>query len=889
VKKHRSGVHSAVDKTPVSRTGKTLGITGSFAVVLLLAYLGFMIWTSYQGQVMLQNSLVEQQRQEVVKHAITIEHFLDERKNDLRYLSDAREIAVYFENKALGMSMEYGLGSSLVDISTYFKFFMSDRKASGDPIYSRIMMLTPNNSVLADTSPSSSSKELVPMYRNTSEDLDITIRVDEQRINEEIEISLPIIYKNEYSGHLIAYLSSKTFYKHYIDQSSGNKGRTFCLSAGKKLIKRTTDEPINNILLSFISSSLLNDGKMHSFTVGGNRGNSAEKVALQIPIASSPLSLIVVYPSTDVYGSNSPWRIPLALAVLSIFVIGSMILVLRANTRNLILNTQLEEAEAANYAKSRFLANMSHEIRTPMNGIIGMAELLTKTPLSATQLKYVDALHRSGDILLSIINNILDISKIESGKTALVNSPFSLREAIKSSSMLFSGKMDQKGLRYECTVSEDVPEALLGDSTRFAQVLNNLLGNAIKFTDSGSISVFVSVVDRLDDDITLRCQVSDSGIGMPSEVLTEIFNRFSQADSTTTSKYGGTGLGLAISKHLVEMMGGMIGVESVIGSGSTFWFTCRLAIYPDPLPDGARLEPVMALGPSRKDMIKVLLAEDNVVNQEIGTAMLESLGCAVVLADTGTKAVEAYEKESFDLIFMDCQMPEIDGFEATRIIRKNELEANHSNPGFKRVGIIALTANALIGDKEKCLEIGMDDYLSKPFTRVQLHEVMSRWIVDDGETCDIPENSEEAEACTKSQISENGRIPAISSYLSVLDMKFIHEINKLQQPGAPSILEKIIDNYLETFPSNSKNLNQAVIANDFDNMRLVAHSMKSNSATLGATAMAKLFSEIEQLARKRTTDGVAGFLSKVESDYIVVKNALLELQSGAAHHGQFLA
>jgi signal transduction histidine kinase/CheY-like chemotaxis protein len=866
----------------MSHTDRNWGIAGFFAALMIVVYLVLMVLTSYQTQVKLQDSLKGQLRQDAAKHASAIEHYLDERKNDLRYLSDAREISVYFENKALGMSMEYGLGSSLVDIATYFKYFVADRKATDRPIYTRIMMLDTNGSVLADTSGTSRFQQIALKSRIPFNRKNIDIEIDERRKNEEIEINLPIIYKNKHSGYLVAYLSSNTLYERFIRQPAENTSRVYFLNSGNLLLGPEINKSLGLAVSSLIHSSILKDGSLHQFNVDGAGEKKTEKVAVQLPIASSPFSLVVVFPEGEVYGSGSPWRIPLALAVLSLFVAGSTIIMFRSTTRNLLLKTRLEEAEAANYAKSRFLANMSHEIRTPMNGIIGMTDLLQKTKLSPLQLKYVDAAHRSGEILLSIINNILDLSKIEAGRTDLEKIPFSLRETIKSSSVLFAGKIKQKGLAYECTVSEDVPDALVGDSARFAQILNNLLGNAIKFTDSGKISVLASVMERYREYITLRFQVTDTGIGIPSESQSEIFSRFSQADVATTRKYGGTGLGLAIAKHLVELMGGGIGVESRSGAGSTFWFTCRFVLYPDPLPVVVPTGPVKPFVSSRMDAVKVLLAEDNPINQEIGCAMLESLGCTVVLAETGTKAIEALEKEDFDLILMDCQMPEMDGYEAARIIRKIELKAAQSNPGRKRACIIALTANALMGDKEKCLAAGMDDYLAKPFTVHQIHTVMSRWLGVESETegNKSSSSSSDQELNTDSPVSVDEQHFLSGLDLSVIDKKMIDQITALQKPGKPSILEKVVDNYLESFSSHSENLSQAVSANDIDRMLSIAHSLKSSSATLGATSLADLFREVEQLARRRTTDGAAEFLEKIEAQFVDVKNALSYIKSG---------
>jgi signal transduction histidine kinase/CheY-like chemotaxis protein len=864
-----------------THAGMKWGVAGFFAALLLVAYLVFMVFTSYQAQVKLRDSFTDQLRQDAAKHASTIEHYFDERKNDLRYLSSAREISVYFDNKALGMSMEYGLGSSLVDITAYFKFFVADRKAAGDQVYTRILMLDNQGSVLADSLNSRRPKSATAKPITSSNHTDIRITVNEQRKNEEIEMAMQIIHKGTASGYLVAYISSKTLYDHFLSPPSGKTNRLHFLNSGNLLIGPPDKKLLSSTLLSQVKSSFIKDNNFNQFEVLGDIETESQKVALSLPINSSPFSLIVVFPVSEVYGSGSPWRIPLALASLSLFVVGSVIYIIWANTRNLLLKTRLEEAEAATYAKSRFLANMSHEIRTPMNGIIGMSDLLLKTPLSPTQMKYVDAMHRSGDVLLSVINNVLDLSKIEAGRADLEKIPFSIRSTINTSSVLFARKINQKHLAYECSISEDIPDVVLGDPGRFSQILNNLLANAIKFTDSGSISVSVSVTKRHSDEITLLCQVNDTGIGIPTEAQSEIFDSFSQADIATTRKYGGTGLGLAIAKHLAEIMGGAIGVKSVAGKGSSFWFTCRFATTHDPMPEIASIKPVRPFALPQSVTIKVLLVEDNSINQEIGIAMLESLGCSVVLADTGIVALEALEKEAFDIILMDCQMPGMDGYEVTRKIRMHEQSVEQLRLERKRTCIVALTANALLGDREKCLAAGMDDYLSKPFTIEQLHTVMSRWLNINSITGVDSSYAPDTDSgfITDSGISEDGFNDVIHLNLSVIDQDILKELAALQKPGKRDICGNLINTYLTTFPTRLADLDSAVDINDIKNMSLISHNLKSNCRMVGATALAELFSQIEQLATHNTTDGVAELIEKIEMDFVDVKNALTYFKS----------
>jgi signal transduction histidine kinase/CheY-like chemotaxis protein len=854
----------------------------SFAALLLLTFLAFIVLTSYQAQMQLLDAQKAKLRQDVAKHASGIQYFFDERKNDLRYLSDARELAVYFENKALGMSMEYGLGSSLVDISSYFAYFVADRKSRGAPIYTRITMVDADGSVLAQAV-SSSGLRSQQFRRGTRLDRKETrITVDESRSGEEIALYLPIIYKNSYRGHLVAYLSSKTFYELYIAAPSGNTARIYYLNSGDLLLGTPGDIQLRSEVLTQLKGLGLRYGNLHQLVLDKESRHPTEKVALQIPIASTPLSLIAVFPAAEVYGTGSPWRVPVTLGVLSLLVAGSSIFIFRANTSNLLLKTRLEEAEAANYAKSRFLANMSHEIRTPMNGIIGMSELLQKTPLSATQFKYADALHRSGEILLSIINNVLDLSKIEAGKTELERVPFNLREALNASSILFADKMHRKHLAYTCTIAEDVSCDLVGDVSRLTQILNNLLSNAVKFTDHGSISVLVSLDKRMAGDLVLRYQVTDTGIGIPKESLSKIFERFSQADITTTRKYGGTGLGLAIVTRLVELMGGECGVESRIGAGATFWFTCRFAVNTAPSPGGTLPEPAHPPVLSRTEAVKALLVEDNPINQELGVAMLESLGCVVTLAETGRKALEVLERGNFDIIFMDCQMPEMDGYEVTRTIRRRERDATFPCRESGRVDIIvALTANALVGDREKCLTAGMDDYLAKPFTMQQMCKVLTHWLgvgfpADVGVT---PRSEVESPGGTGAQIQAYEQRHTVKLDFTVIDLQLIHELVALQRPGEPSIAAKLITTYLESFPSHAGNLSQAIASQNTSSIASIAHLMKSSSAIVGATTLANLFNELDQLARQEQTDGATELLDRIGKEFVAVKNVLLYLKT----------
>jgi signal transduction histidine kinase/ActR/RegA family two-component response regulator len=387
----------------------------------------------------------------------------------------------------------------------------------------------------------------------------------------------------------------------------------------------------------------------------------------------------------------------------------------------------IEEAKRANRTKSEFLANMSHEIRTPMNGVLGMAGLLTKTKLTAGQADYVKKIRQSGGILLGLLNNLLDLSKIESGRIQLEKVNFNLADAVEDVMALMELRAEEKGLKCEVNIAAGTPTALRGDHGRIQQILFNLLENAIKFTEKGSISINVSGAQQRRDRIVLRMEVIDTGPGIEPDKLATVFDKFTQADSSTTRVYGGTGLGLAICKELAELMGGEVGIESEHGHGSRAWVTVACENWQQnemPVTNGQEQgssgrAPTAATGRDRK--LRCLVAEDNQINQKVVSGMLEHEGHYADVVSNGIEAIEALQNAPYDLVLMDIQMPEMDGITATRKIR--EL------PGFvSKIPIIALTANAMVSDRENYLEAGMNDYISKPVNFEDFYDVIWRHV-----------------------------------------------------------------------------------------------------------------------------------------------------------------
>jgi len=533
-------------------------------------------------------------------------------------------------------------------------------------------------------------------------------------------------------------------------------------------------------------------------------------------------------------------------------------------------------AEAANRAKSQFLANMSHEIRTPLNGVVGMLELLSDSQLTPHQAKLARTASQSSEALLAVISNILDISRIEANRIDLETLPFDFGQLANDTIALLSGNAERKGITLSCQVDERLPTALLGDPNRIRQVMLNLVGNAIKFTERGSVDVSVRCDPRNDNtSVSVRFSVRDTGIGLSTHEIDRLFQPFSQADMSTSRRYGGTGLGLAISRSLIELMGGTMSVTSESAIGSIFSFELQLAPASIGLGSHTAPQPIVhAEQTSQRNSddvsddlfiisdshsasatspavhvrthfagTRVLVVEDNAVNREVARAMLSAIGCDVSLANGGPQGVAMAMAEHFDLVLMDCQMPVIDGFEATRQIRDAQV-------GSTPVPIIALTANALQGDRERCLVAGMDDYLTKPFSRTALQQILNKW------------------APAKPEVR-----PVETPTLDVLERSALDDIRTMDATG--SLLQEIVSLYYADGNRLVGEVRSAHATGNAAALAFSAHTLKSASGCVGAKEVATQCAAIEAFAKNTSTVSAATDIDALEIAYTRARAALI--------------
>lgn len=522
-----------------------------------------------------------------------------------------------------------------------------------------------------------------------------------------------------------------------------------------------------------------------------------------------------------------------------------------------------ESAEEATRTKSEFLANMSHEIRTPMNAIIGFSNLLLKTDLSAKQFNFVNNIKTSAKYLLGIINNILDFSKIEAQRLEMESINFRLDEVIDNITNMVSAEASSKGVELLSTISNDLPLTFIGDPLRLGQILINLANNAVKFTQSGHILIKADLLNKYESKCKVRFIVKDTGIGMSKEQIAKLFTAFSQADNSVTRKYGGTGLGLAICKRLVDMMNGEIYVESKLGQGSTFTFTCELIQQPES-SDQHLIFPVdneeFKVINDRLKGVKVLLAEDNIINQQLAVEILKGAGLTIDIANNGKEAVEAVLMSDYDLVLMDVQMPIMSGYEAARLIRSDARYAN--------LPIIAMTAHAMQDTKEECIEAGMNDYVNKPIDSEHLFLVLAKWIKPtSGDMGGKPD-------MLLRQPNEQVHMNHLPKNLPGIDIP--SGIKRLN--GNSKLYKKLLLDFSETYASSAKEIKSMLNKGDIDTAARMCHTLIGVAGNLSAYGIHNVARDLKTAIAQESTAELDRLLLELNKELHLVVNSLEDLK-----------
>lgn len=772
---------------------------------LFCAYSAVLLWYAQTAQSGLRQSIDARLIREAQRRADTLTAYIDDRRSEVKEITERYEIEAYFINAALGMSQRYGLLANLVAIDDYFARKKSQRKVQGTPVFDQIIFYDEQGVALSEGAPSQPPLPLPERIDDMQVQFDLNTR--------HMVIAAPLRFKETYRGTIVTISELDHISNILFGSRANRKHEEFLIDTDGNLLA-TFDIPHLEATSALVTLARLPTNSLMPSPAFGSDGDGRKGTvwAIRSQVGTTPLSLITLVHDEEIHGALDSRFILITLSIFPFLLLAAALAFQHQRGRsqslqadNLLLteeiarreklerelqsnNVKLEtlavdlreavcRAEEASRAKSDFLATMSHEIRTPMNGILGMAQVLEAHDLPESERRdCIRIINESGKSLLTLLNDILDLSKVEAGKLEIRISECGPAQLLNDCARLHEETARKKGLHLSVESAVPLEARFLADGERLRQMLGNLISNAVKFTRQGEVRVSLADLGGNAGNAELEFSVSDTGIGIEPDKLKLLFEPFTQVDSSTTRQYGGTGLGLAIVRSLALMMGGDTGVESVPDQGSRFWFRIRAKRLSAGTSQDA-IEKIQVAGAQDRFGGNILLADDNMFNRKVVEVALTHMGINVIQAENGREAVDAYaQRRDINLILMDMRMPEMDGIAATENIRRMECDNS-----FTRCPVIALTANAYAEDRQRCLQAGMDDLLAKPISLDELRRVMKQWLPADKVSVDVvPASYPPAQAVDGQQVGGilASLLPHLDQHLFdvLVEYEVLHEV-----------------------------------------------------------------------------------------------------------------